>query len=30
MNNMLGKKAAELQLGYLGACLKDEALEWFS
>jgi hypothetical protein len=27
MNNMLGEK---LQLGYLGACLKDEALEWFS
>jgi hypothetical protein len=30
MNNMLGEKAAELQVGYLGACLKDEALEWFS
>jgi hypothetical protein len=30
MNNMLGKKAAELQLGYLGVCLKDEALDWFS
>jgi hypothetical protein len=30
VNNMLGKKATELQLGYLGACLKDEALEWFS
>jgi hypothetical protein len=30
MNNMLGKKAAELQLGYLGVCLKYEALEWFS
>jgi hypothetical protein len=30
MNNMLGEKAAELQLGYLGVCLNDEALEWFS
>jgi hypothetical protein len=30
MNNMLGERAAELQLSFLGSYLRDEALEWFT
>jgi hypothetical protein len=30
MNNMLGERTAELQLSFLGSCLRDEALEWFT